>query len=190
VIVRADAEARTVVARARRGHQTVPALGLTGGDLWRTLGAPSPGPGPGAEARLRSAEAHTFTCDLGSVLIDGKLHWFVAHLIARRGWWQGRTIAVMNAQWLGRWDLGPRSHPDDGLLDIADADLSFGDRLKARHRLPTGTHVPHPDIATFRRASMIFDLAPGLDIWLDGEKVDWATHLAVRVEPDALTVVV
>ena len=38
----------------------------------------------------------------------------------------------MNAQWLGDWDLGPRSHPNDGLLDVTDGTLPFGDRWKAR----------------------------------------------------------
>jgi hypothetical protein len=184
VIVASDAEARAVVEHARRSNQAIPPLGLIGGDLCRTLG------GPGDPERLRSAAAQTMSCDLGSVLIDGKLHWFVAHLIARRSWWRGRTLAVMNAQWLGAWDLGPRAHPGDGRLDVSDADLALGDRIKARARLRTGTHVPHPAIATSRVTSAIFDLAPGLDIWLDGEKVDRATHLAVRVEPDALTVVI
>jgi hypothetical protein len=184
VIVASDAEARAVVERARRANRPIPPLGLIGGDLCRTLG------GRGDPQRLRSPAAHTVSCDLGSVLVDGKLEWFVAHVIARRSWWRGRTLAVMNAQWLGSWDLGPRSHPGDGRLDVSDADLSLGDRIKARTRLRTGTHVPHPGIATSQVTSAIFDLAPGLDIWIDGEKVDRATHLAVRVEPDALTVVV
>ena len=87
----------------RRAGQTLPTLGLLGGDLCRTLG------GPGDEARLRSDDAMTFQVDVGAALLDGRLHWFVAHLIARRSWWRGRLVAVMNAEWLGAWDLGPRS---------------------------------------------------------------------------------
>lgn len=184
VVVRSDAEARAVVTEARRTGRPVPVLGLLGGDLCRTLG------GLGDEARLRSPDAMTFPVDLGSVLVDGRLHWFVAHLIARRAWWRGRAVAVMNAQWLGDWDLGPRSHPNDGLLDATDGRLPLGDRLAARRRVRTGTHLPHPALRTTRAAAMSFDLDPALEVRLDGEPVGRARHLAVRVEPDALTVVV
>jgi hypothetical protein len=184
VVVRTDAEARRVVTDARRGGRPVPPLGLLGGDLCRTLG------GRGDEARLRSAGAMTFEVDLGSVLVDGRLQWFVAHLVARRSWWRGRAIAVMNAQWLGEWDLGPRSHPNDGLLDVTDGDLPLGQRPAFRRRVRTGTHLPHPALRTSRTAAASFDLDPPLDVWLDGERVGRARSLAVRVEPDALTVVV
>ncbi len=184
VVVRSDAEARQVIEQARRREQPVPVIGLLGGDLCRTLG------GQGDERRLRSSDAMTFPVDIGAVLVDGRLHWFVAHLVARRSWWRGRIIAAMNAQWLGRWDLGPRAHPGDGLLDISDADLSVSDRVKARRRLPTGTHLPHPDIDVRRVAAWQTDLAPALDVWLDGVSLGKATKLSIRVEPDAISVVV
>jgi hypothetical protein len=184
LVVRSDAEARAVVESSRRAGQRLPTLGLLGGDLCRTLG------GPGSETRLHSDDAMTFSIDVGAALLDGRLHWFVAHLVARRSWWRGRLVAVMNAQWLGAWDLGPKSHPGDGLLDVSDARLPLSDRLQARSRLPLGTHVPHPDIATMRVDAWQADLAPPLDIWLDGEKVTRASAVSVRVEPDALRVVV
>jgi hypothetical protein len=184
LVVHSDAEARAIVEQHRRRHEPLPPLGLLGGDLCRTLG------GRGDEGRLRSEEAVTLTVDIGAALLDGRLHWFVAHLVARRSWWRGRVVAAMNAQWLGRWDLGPRAHPGDGLLDISDADLSLGDRLKARSRLPTGTHVPHPDIETRRTAAWQTELDPPLDVWLDGDRLGRARNLSVRIEPEALVVVI
>ncbi|WP_334145188.1 hypothetical protein [Rhabdothermincola sp.] len=184
VVVHSDAEARAVVEAHRRRDEPVPPLGLLGGDLCRTLG------GSGDAARLRSSEAMSFPVDLGAALVDGRLHWFVAHLLARRSWWHGRIVAAMNAEWLGDWDLGPRAHPNDGLLDISDADLSLGDRLKARRRVHTGAHLPHPGIRTQRAPAWSDELSPPLDVWLDGQKVGRASRVAVRVEPDALTVVV
>lgn len=184
IVVCSDAEARAVVERAKRANEPIPTLGLLGGDLCRTLG------GTGDRDRLRSGQATTFPIDLGSILVDGKIHWFVAHAIVRRSWWRGRIIAAMNAQWLGAWDLGPRSHPNDGLLDYSDADLPLGDRLKARSRLPLGTHLPHPGITTARTDAMQFDLDPALTVYLDGEAVGPAHRLSIRLEPDALTVVV
>ena len=126
----------------------------------------------------------------GSVLIDGRQHWFVSHLVARRSWWRGRVLAVMNAQWMGTWDVAPRSHPNDGLLDVFDSDLSLGDRWKARQRLRTGTHVPHPGIAQRRVAALQVELGEPLGIWLDGERVGDGRTLSIRVEPDALICVV
>lgn len=184
VLVRSDTEARAVIERARRAGEPAPTLGLLGGDLCRTLG------GLGDEARLRSPEATTFPVDLGTALVDGKLHVFLAHLVARRTWWRGRVVVVMNAQWHGRWDLGPRAHPGDGLLDISDGDLDLGARLAARRRLPTGTHLPHPAIATARVPAWQTELRPELDVYLDGERIGRARNLSVRVETEAVRVVV
>jgi len=184
VLVRSDAEARAIVTEARLSGHDAPTLGLLGGDLCRTLG------GLGDEGRLRSAEAMTFPCDLGVAELDGVRHWFVAHAIARRSWWRGRTVAAMNAQWLGSWDLGPRSHPNDGLLDVTDGRLPLGDRWKARRRLPTGTHLPHPALTVIRAPSVELDLDPPLGVWLDGDRIGRASTLALSIEPDALRVVV
>jgi hypothetical protein len=184
VVVRSDAEARAVVEAARRAGAPVPPLGLLAGDLCRTLG------GRGDEARLRSAEATRATVDLGSVLLDGRTHWFLAHLVARRSWWRGRVVAVMGAQWLGRWDVAPRAHPGDGLLDVVDGDLALGQRIKARRRLPSGGHLPHPGLRVQRTGALQLDLSPPLDVWLDGVAVGRAHHLSIRVEADAVEVVV
>jgi diacylglycerol kinase family enzyme len=120
--------------------------------------------------------------------VDGALHFFVAHLVARRSWWRGSVVAAMNAQFLGPWDVAPRSHPNDGRLDLVEADLPLGDRWKARSRLRTGSHVPHPGIVERRVKAAQLDLAPGAQVWLDGERLGPARHLSIRCVPDALTV--
>jgi hypothetical protein len=184
VLVRSDAEAREVVEGHRRVGLAIPPLGLLGGDLCRTLG------GNGDEARLRSPEARRVPVDLGAALLDGKLHWFVAHLVVRRSWWSGRIVAVMNAEFLGDWDVAPRSHPNDGRLDTFDADLPLGDRLKARRRLHTGTHVPHPGITQRRVDAAQYEFDRATRVWLDGRSAGSVRRLSVRVEPDALICVV
>lgn len=184
VVVHTDAEARRVVTEALRANRPVPPLGLVGGDLCRTLG------GTGDEGRLRSEVATTVPCDLGVALLDGRLHWFVAHLVARRGWWRGRAWVAMNAAHLGPWNLGPRAHPGDGLLDIADATVPAGERLKVRSRLPQGAHLPHPGIQASRTRAAQVVLERSLPIRLDGEPVGSFRTISVRVEPDALRVVV
>lgn len=184
VLVRTDTEARAVVEQARRRSAPIPPLGLLGGDLCRTVG------GKGDEARLRGTDAVRLPVDVGSVLVDGRQHWFVAHLIARRSWWTGRLFAAMNAQWFGRWDVAPRSHPNDGRLDVFDTSMPIAERFKARSRLPTGTHVPHPLITERRMTAIQVDFDHPTPVWLDGERVGAARHLSLRVEPDALLCVV
>jgi diacylglycerol kinase family enzyme len=161
----------------------LPTVGLLGGDLCRTLG------GPGDEARLRTDAATIFTVDIGEVLIDGRLHLFVAHLVARRALWRESFVA-MNAQWLGPWNLGPRAHPNDGLLDTYDAHLTLADLPKVRARLPLGAHLPHPCITERRTAATQVEFPSPRPVWLDGRQVGAGRALALRVHPDALTVVV
>ncbi|CAN5607320.1 hypothetical protein BH20ACT2_BH20ACT2_06390 [soil metagenome] len=184
VLVRSDAEARAVVETARRAGEAVPALGLLGGDLCRTLG------GRGDEDRMPGPEAMQLPVDVGAVLVDGRLHWFVAPLVARRSWWRGRVVAAGNAQWLGAWNIAPRCHPNDGRLDLFDADLGFAQRLGARRRLPSGTHLPHPGITERHVTATQVDLDPALDVWLDGDRLGRASKLSIRIEPDVLMCVV
>jgi hypothetical protein len=184
VVVGSDAEAREVVTEARRAGEAPPPLGLLGGDLCRTLG------GRGDERRLWSPDAMSFPCDLGAVLLDGRLHWFVASLVARGPWWRGRAWLAMNAAWLGGWNVAPRAHPDDGLLDTFDARIPAGQRPAVRRRLPLGAHLPHPGIAERRARAAQTRLERPLPVWLDGTAVGHARDVSVRVEPDALTIVV
>lgn len=183
VVVRSDAEARAVIERARAEGRPYPSLGLLGGDLCRTLG------GAGDEGRLRSADAVRFPVDLGEAVLDGHLQVFVAHLVARtRGW--GHVVAAMNAQFVGPWVIGRRAHPNDGLLDVYQADLSLTDRLKVRGRLGHGEYLPHPRITERRTAAIQIELDRPRPVYLDGAPWGEARTIALRVEPDALTVVV
>ena len=176
VVCATDAEARAALEAARRENRPYPTLGLTGGDLCRTLGG---------TGRFQVK----FPVDLGMAMLDGRLHLFVAHAIARNQWWT-RSVVAMNAQWLGEWNLGPRAHPNDGLLDVYDAQLTFGDLPKVRRRLHHGAHLPHPRIKEQRRQAAQVTLPKALPVRLDGEVVGRFRDLSLRVEPDALTVVV
>ena len=184
VVVRDDRSARAVLEDARRKKQAFPVLGLLGGDLCRTLG------GTGDEARLRSNEAMTFSIDLGEVLLDGRLHVFVAHLVAHRALWLRPQVAVMNAAWLGDRNLGPKAHPNDGLLDVSEGRLSPRQLVLAAGRARHGTHVPHPDITLRRVPAALLHFERPIPVWLDGERIGAFRDISARVEPDALTVVV
>jgi len=179
-----DAAAGRIVAEARRASQAIPPVVLTGGDLARTLGlAPTR-----ARSQPEAATGARFAIDVGAALVDGRLHWFVAHLVARRSWWRGRLLVAANASFIGRWNAAPRSHPGDGRLDVFDADPPLAVRLAARRRLPSGSHVPHPQITQRRIAAAQYDLDAALDIYLDGMRLGRARTLSLRVEPGALDV--
>ena len=108
----------------------------------------------------------------------------------RRSWWRGPIILAANAQWLGRWDAAPRAHPNDGLLELITADPPTGDRLKVRSRLRTGTHVPHPDIRVERTAATQLEFEPPRQAFVDGRPCGSVRRVSLRLEPDALTVIV
>lgn len=171
-----DAEARRAVEGARALGRPPPTLGLSAGDLARTLG------GTGA---LDVA----FSVDLGQVLVDGRLHLFVASCIVRSRLWT-RTVAVGNAQWLGGWNLWPRGHPNDGRLDLLDARLPLADLRKVHARLGTGSHLPHPGVVARRVKAETVQLDRPLGVWLDGQRIGTGRTFAFRCVPDALRVLV
>lgn len=165
-----------------------PPLAIGSGDLARTLGVTSPD---------RRSTLNEFPIDLLDVRLDGSDEPILAcaHVIARspwrRGhWFRGPILAVMNAEFIGEWDVAPRGHPNDGRAEVfeVDASMPVRQRLSARRRLRTGTHVPHPCVATrsVRAGTWNFDQA--LDVQVDGRRVGRASSLTVQVLPDAAIV--
>jgi hypothetical protein len=184
VEVAGDGEAGALVTRLRRAGEPLPILGLLAGDLRRTLGRPDP-------VATLDGQVSRLTVDLGVVAAAGGEHWFVSHVVARRSWWRGEIVAVMNAQFIGSWDVAPRGHPNDGRLDVLRVgDLAVADRWKAWRRLPTGTHLPHPGIEARSVSALDLALSAPLTVHADGLALGTTDRLRVRIEPDALTVCV
>jgi hypothetical protein len=200
VVVHTDAEARGFVERAKAAGAPIPPLGLLGGDLCRTVG------GRGDATRLHDGSGVVLPCDIVAVeLDDGPTRWFVAHLAAHRGWWRGQALVAMNAAWLSSpkhgsstltsptltsWNLGPKAHPNDGLVDVTEARVPIGQRLAVRRRLASGSHLPHPSMKTRRTGTGEWVFDRPTPVHLDGEPVGVARRLRLTVEPDALTIVV
>ncbi|MFT5200765.1 MAG: diacylglycerol kinase family enzyme [Candidatus Aldehydirespiratoraceae bacterium] len=172
-----DRAAAEALGAARRRNADLPPVVLTGGDVARTLGG-GRGVPPHAHVEI----------DLGAVLVDGKLHWFLAHLVARQSWLRGRVVVAANAAFIGEWNIAPRAHPGDGKLDVLDGNPGLGDRVKARRRLASGTHLPHPDITVRRSEAVQIDLSEPTRIFLDGTAVGRAQSLSIRTEPGVVDV--
>lgn len=166
----ADAELARLVDRDPHGR-----FGLSGGDLFRSLGSPEP-----------RDPMQRLPMDALAVSVDGRELLAVAHVVARRGWWTGPLLAVMNADHVGEWNVAPRAHPNDGRADVVevDATMPVRHRWQARGRLPHGTHVPHPDIHVRTTAEESWTFDRGTRVRVDGVDVGMVTHLVVRVLPD------
>lgn len=181
-VVGSDAELRALVLDSRSRGERLPVVGLVGGDLCRTLG------GRGDVARLSGPDARTVPVDLGIVTIDGEPTVFVAHLLVGR-FLAGGTV-VAQAQWLGPLDIGPRSHPCDGLLDVTTGRLPLGQRRAGRRRARSGTHLPHPDLSHQRTDRLVVERERPLPVTIDGVRIGRHRRLEIGLEPDALSVVV
>jgi hypothetical protein len=175
VVASSDAEA-VRVALDDAGHP----VGLSGGDLFATLGEPPP------RDPVLAVDVDAIQVDLD----DGGTYLAIAHVVARRSWWRGPIIAAMNVDHLGTWNVAPRAHPNDGLIDVFEvsASMSVRDRWTARSRLSTGTHLPHPAIATRRTTEASWDLDAPIQVWIDGVRVGSASRLSLVVLPDRFSV--
>lgn len=173
VVVSSDRAISRALDDARKRSQPFPTFRLAGGDLFTTLGG---------------ATGMAFSVDAGEVLLDGRVHYFAAHLLLQPRRWRHFVVA-MNAPWMGEWNFGPKAHPNDGVLDVYEANLNRFEWRQVRARLRTGSHVPHPRIESHRTKAMTFEFPGGAAVAIDGESVGTAKHVAIRVIPDALTVV-
>lgn len=174
VVAGSDRELAALVAADRERP-----LAVRAGDLARTVAATTD-----VESR---ATLQRVDIDVLHVVADGDELLAVAHVIARRRWWRGPIVGAFNAQFLGEWDVAPRGHPNDGRADIVEVSPTMSPRARwaARRRLPSGTHVPHPDIAASQRATAEWDLTSPLDLYVDGRRHGRVRTLRVTVEPDA-----
>lgn len=157
---------------------------VRGGDLWRAVGSPA---GPVTQE---------LPIDILRVTANGGEFIAVAHVVAwptgRLGPWRGPVVGVFNVDHFGPYDVAPEAHPNDGRFDevhVASA-MSLRARWQARRRLPSGTHVPHPDISTrrSRHAEFVFDRPMALRV--DGVAVGVSTSFTVDIAPDAAVVLV
>jgi hypothetical protein len=171
VVAASDAELAVLIT-----DRPAAPLAVAGGDLRRTLGA-----------GVEGSTMHLVALDVLRVVADEVEMCAVAHVVARRSWWRGRIVGVFNCEHLGRWDVAPRGHPNDGLAEVFDVDatMTLRQRLQAWRRLPSGTHVPHPAIGVSRSRAASWEFAAPLTLYVDGVRRGEVSRLAVAVEADA-----
>ena len=139
---------------------------------------------------LRTGQRTALPIDLAVVTFDGDQRVIAGSLVLRRPRWVGVVEGAMNASFLGEWNVAPSGHPNDGRLDVVRADLSIGDRFKARTRLPAGAHIPHPDISIRRLKSGKFQPDSRARLWLDHHEIGHVHDVGFVVHPDATSIVI
>lgn len=179
-----DTDAALAAALAEMSERPV-AVG--GGDLARTIGV---SPDVGRD------QFNELPIDLIEVRLDGgAVRLVCAHVAVRSPWWRGSwwfgpLMLVMNAEFLGRWKVTERGHPNDGRVEVlrCDKTMSFRQRVAARRRLPTGGHLPHPAIESRSISQGEWSYASPQVVVLDGRKVGRFSKVNVVVRPDAATI--
>lgn len=179
-VVSTDRDLREWVVWHRQREQSIRDIGVAGGDLARTCGGGSAAHPAAAKVTV---DAMRITLD------DAEPTWGVAHVVARRQWMRGEIVMVMNAQFLGAYDIAPRSHPNDGKVDVVRVDpaMSPRERWQARQRARTGNHLPHRHLSLQPVAVLDRRFERSLVVWIDGVRCGTAERLRVDVEPDAFT---
>jgi len=178
VVAASDSELGALVT----GRRAEGAIGLSGGDLHRSLGSPLPS----------RQEMRQLPVDALLVELDGEPVLGVAHVIARRSWWFGPVLAVLNCDHVGAFNVAPRAHPNDGRFDTVEVDaaMPLRSRLQARRRLPTGTHVPHPQIVVGAAERRTWTFTRPMSVVIDGVHCGRCTHLSVEISPDHFAICV
>jgi len=176
-IATSDVEAAALIGGKHR------VIGLESGDLARTLGIRKP--------FTRAREHQLVPIDgLHVDFDDGSSVVAIAHVLIGRLAVDRHVIAVMNAAFVGNRNVAPRAHPGDGKADVVSMDLSRSDRLKARSRMITGTHVPHPGISIRKVDAAGFDLGRSRLVTIDGRRCGRRSWVGFKVLPGAIIVAV
>jgi hypothetical protein len=168
-------------------------ISLTGGDIHRTLGSPPSVQGHD-ECTLLSIDALAIRVakpdDSDQELIAAsriEVGSFLSPLGRRR------FVCVTNGGIVNTRNLAPRAHPNDGRIDVLtiDASMTFRNRLIARNRAMTGTHLPHPQISVRQDQSFhTSKLDRGERLSIDGILVREWSEIFVSIMPDYWQVVV
>lgn len=171
------------------GHDTDIPVAVRRGDLHHALGKPHL-PRRGSECTIVPIDA--LLCRIR--LRGGEtLERLASSGVTIGSWWSGEFVAITNSGFIQGMNIAPRSHPNDGEADalVLAAEMSRRQRLLARRRARTGTHVPHPHVS-LRRVTR-YDRARQHRrerLSVDGRAVSEWEHVEVAVIADHWSVMV
>ena len=167
-------------------------VAVSGGDMWRTIGSRSRRVLPGETAMCLPIDV--MHVEYQNVTGDRLTKMAVANVVVRPanvrgGWLRGEISVVANAQFLRKWDVAPRGHPNDGRVELTQVSRAMGlrQRWAARSRLRTGTHLPHPLINAKSVPSFVtnFDEGSQQVLWIDQQRIGQVKNVTIEVISDA-----
>jgi hypothetical protein len=188
-VVGADADAVPLVAFEPIGSELARAVGITGADRTpRGIALPVDAIDTGAGVALNVAILGVAPPALRArhrrrrvtVRVDGR--------VLHDG--PATSVVIANGQFVGAADLVPRGHPGDGRLEVQVYTLGAGERSAMRHRLPTGTHVPHPRIVTTSGREVVVTTSVPWPLTLDAHDRGRHTGITARVRHPALRLLI
>lgn len=183
-LVRASSD-RALADCVGEGHRNVV---VTCGDMWRTIGSEKRAVVGGERAMCLPIDIMKVEFRLEDESLVSKIA--VSHVVLRSsnirgGWLRGSLTIAANAQFIGRWDVAPRGHPNDGRVEITQVDeaMSLRQRLTARSRLSTGSHLPHPSIQTKSVKNFVWegDSRSQKFLWIDRQRIGRVKSLSIEV---------
>ncbi|MFZ9355350.1 MAG: hypothetical protein ACO3BU_03850 [Ilumatobacteraceae bacterium] len=193
VLVAADEArlAQVVGSHVRSGATRPLAVALVRGDLLTALGGaarrrvvvPRVGdacrllPCDAYEVTISHAKHSTTTLAVSSVVIGSTTR---------------PACSLTSGGFLGRLNVAPNSHPNDGRADaLVWSTSNLRTLIAIRRRMRRGDHLPHPDLEMSRGAAVRWR-AQGSSrrVVVDGRSYGRADAVAVTVRPDAFCLVV
>jgi diacylglycerol kinase family enzyme len=118
---------------------------------------------------------------------NSRIQYFAASHVSSGHWLSHDFVVITNTGRCGSYDIAPRAHPNDGTLDMMklNTEMKLQQRVLARHRARTGTHVPHPSINVSRHSTIDLVRHKRARLCLDGVDIkDWKSA-SITVLADA-----
>lgn len=153
------------------------------GDIAHSLGDPV-SPLIGAECLevpIDALRVNISMRDGSSVSLFASSHVMIGH------WLRGRLICVSNSGFIGKRNISPRAHPNDGFFDVMSLQPTMGlqQRVLARHKSTLGTHAPHPLVESGRAKEAEYSSASGSEsLRIDGRRIPSWSAVRVEIVPD------
>lgn len=103
----------------------------------------------------------------------------------------GLVVATNVGLWNGL-DLTPGSHPNDGRFEVLalDGRMPLRQRVLARRRARTGSHLPHPGLSRTTRTELTIERRGRQRLLIDSVDAGTWTSVSVVVAADRLRVLV
>lgn len=156
------------------------------GDLSSTLGIRPGGELTGARTRGRFLPMDAYSIEWSDARGVTDAERCFVHLVHGR-WWRGKSWWCASGGFVRGRDVLPRSHPNDGIVDVlhVSSAMSLRQRIAAIRRTRWGTHVPHPELEILRGPQVEWSTSSPESLYVDGRKVGDAVSVRITVLSDA-----